>query len=401
MSMAQSRSTTSIVVLLTALAAIGPVSTDLYLPSLPTIGEAFGSTVSQAQLTLSFFIAGFAVGTLFYGPLSDRVGRRPALLAGMVLFTLASLACAFVESIEQLIALRFIEALGGCAGAVLSRAVVRDLFAREDAARMMSYMAAAMALAPAVAPVIGGWIHLAFGWRGQFFALAALGAALTMAASIYLGETNRQLNPQATEPTRLMRSVVHLFKHPAFLGYALTSGFSYGGLFSFISGGAFVVLGVLGVAPENFGFLFLFVAGGFVTGSLVGGKLTKHVGLLGMMRVGVWIGLAAGCVGLMLALMGITALPAVIAPVAFVFFSCALVFPNSTAGALNPFPEMAGTASSVASFIQMSLGAAVGAGVGMLLNDTTVPLFAVIVFTTACSVVVFYAMVVRAEKKTT
>jgi len=161
------------------------------------------------------------------------------------------------------------------------------------------------------------------------------------------------------------------------------------------------VLGVLGVAPENFGFLFLFVAGGFVTGSLVGGKLTKHVGLLGMMRVGVWIGLAAGCVGLMLALMGITALPAVIAPVAFVFFSCALVFPNSTAGALNPFPEMAGTASSVASFIQMSLGAAVGAGVGMLLNDTTVPLFAVIVFTTACSVVVFYAMVVRAEKKTT
>ena len=128
-SMAQKRSTTTIVVLLTLLAAIGPVSTDLYLPSLPSLAETLGASVSQTQLTLSFFMGGFAVGTLFYGPLSDRIGRRPALLIGMALYTLASLACAFATSVEQLIALRFVEALGGCAGAVLSRAVVRDLFA--------------------------------------------------------------------------------------------------------------------------------------------------------------------------------------------------------------------------------------------------------------------------------
>ncbi len=396
--MAQKRSTTTIVVLLTLLAAIGPVSTDLYLPSLPSLAETLGASVSQTQLTLSFFMGGFAVGTLFYGPLSDRIGRRPALLIGMALYTLASLACAFATSVEQLIALRFVEALGGCAGAVLSRAVVRDLFAREDAARVMSYMAGAMALAPAMAPMIGGWVHLTFGWRGQFYALAVLGTALTLAASAYLGETNKNLNAQATNPTQLMRHVGHLFTHRAFLGYALTSGFSYGGLFSFISGGAFVLIGVLGVAPENFGFLFVFVALGFVTGSLVGGRFTKRVGLLGMMKIGVWIGLAAGCSGLALALMGVMSLPAVIGPVAFVFLSCALVFPNSTAGALGPFPEMAGTASSVASFLQMLLGAIVGAIVGALLDHSATPLFAVIVCTTAMSVVVFYGIVLRAEK---
>lgn len=398
--MASPRSSATIVVLLTALVAIGPVSTDLYLPSLPLLGESLSANVSQTQLTLSIFIAGFAVGTLFYGPVSDRIGRRPTLLMGMVLFTGASFACAFAATIEQLIVLRFIEALGGCAGAVLSRAVVRDLFAREDAARVMSYMAGAMALAPALAPIIGGWVHVAFGWRGQFYALGLLGAGLTIAAIFLLGETNRHLNPLATNPTRLVRNVAQLLKHRAFLGFALTSGFSYGGLFSFISGGAFVVIGVLGVAPENFGFLFIFVAGGFVSGALIGGKLTKRVGILGMMTAGVWIGLAAGCIGLALALLGVTAIPAVIAPVSMVFFACALVFPNATAGALGPFAEMAGTASSVASCIQMAMGAAVGALVGVLFDGTTVPLFAVITATTLSAVLVFYGIVRRAELKT-
>ena len=216
-----------------------------------------------------------------------------------------------------------------------------------------------------------------------------------------LGETNKQLNPNATDPARLARNVAQLLRHRAFLGYALTSGFSYGGLFSFISGGAFVVIGVLGVAPENFGFLFLFVAGGFVSGSLIGGRLTKKVGILGMMKAGVWLGLSAGVIGLGLALAEIATIPAVIAPVSLVFFACALVFPNATAGALGPFPDMAGTASSVASFIQMSLGAIVGALVGLLFNGTTVPLFAVIVCTATAAVAVFYAVVLPAERNKT
>lgn len=332
------------------------------------------------------------------GPLSDRVGRRPALLGGMMIFTLASLACAYATSIEQLIVLRFVEAVGGCAGAVLSRAVVRDLFAREDAARIMSYMAGAMALAPALAPILGGWIHLAFGWRGQFVALAIFGALLAIAAALLLSETNKHLNPAATNPTRLIQNVGRLLRHRTFLGYAATTGLSYGGLFSFISGGAFVLIGVLGVAPENFGFLFMFVSVGFMSGALIGGRLTKRQGILRMMTAGVWIGVSAASVGLILALMGVTHLAAVIAPVSMVFFSCALVFPNATAGALGPFPDMAGTASSLVSFIQMGTGAIVGAIVGVLFNGTTIPLFAVIVCSTALATMVFYGVVLRAEK---
>jgi len=182
------------------------------------------------------------------------------------------------------------------------------------------------------------------------------------------------------------------------LGYALTSALSYGGLFSFISGGSFVLIDVLGIAPENFGYCFIFVAAGFVSGGLIGGRLTKKLGILRMMQMGVWIGVAAGVLGLGLALAGIVHIVAVVGPVSLVFFACAFVFPNALAGALAPFPEMAGTASSIAGSIQMGLGAGIGAMVGVLLDGTTVPLFGVITASTFCAVIVFYVIVRPAER---
>ncbi|MDX2144330.1 MAG: Bcr/CflA family multidrug efflux MFS transporter [Rhodospirillaceae bacterium] len=385
----------AVIPVLTAMVALGPVSTDLYLPSLPSIGSFFSASVSQTQLTLSVFMLGFAGGTLIYGPMSDRFGRRPLILAGLVLFAVSSIGCALAGSIEQLLALRLVQGIGSAAGVVLSRAVVRDLFAREEAARILSYMSGVMALAPALAPILGGWIHLGFGWRGQFAALTIMGVALLTAAKVLVVETNSSLNAQATRPATLVRNVARLLSHGGFIGYALTTGLSYGGLFSFISGGAFVVIGVLGVAPENFGYLFIFVAGGFVSGALIGGRLTKRLGIHAMMRAGVWIGLGAGLLGLGLAVAGVQTLPAVIGPVALVFFSCALVFPNAMAGAIAPFPDMAGTASSVASFLQMTVGALIGVAVGVLHDGTTVPLFAVIACSTLGALGVFYTVIRR------
>lgn len=379
--------------------AVGPVSTDLYLPSLPSIGAAFGASVSATQLTLSVFIAGFALGTLIYGPLSDRFGRRPMMLVGMAVFTAGSIGCAGATSIEALIAWRLIEAVGGGAGPVLARAVVRDLFAREDAARVLSYMGAAMALAPAVAPMVGGWIHTGLGWRGHFWALAAVGGGLLSLAWLMVAETNRTPDPAGARPARIARNLMTLAANRAFIGFAATAGFSYGGLFSFISGGAFVVIGVLGVAPENFGFLFVFVAGGFVAGSMLGGKLARRLGLARMIEVGVWTGAAAAAAGLALALAGVATPASVIAPVAAVFFGCALVFPSAMAGAIGPFPHMAGTASSATGFVQMTIGAAMGAVVGALLDGTIWPLFAVILASSVVALVLFYAVIRPTEAR--
>ncbi|MCB2106288.1 MAG: Bcr/CflA family multidrug efflux MFS transporter [Rhodobacteraceae bacterium] len=383
---------------LTAMVALGPISTDLYLPSLPSIGTALGASVSATQLTLSVFIAGMAIGTLIYGPLSDRFGRRPLILLGLMVFAAGSVGCAFAPTIGWLLFWRFVEAVGGSAAPVLARAIVRDLYSRSDAARVMSFMAAAMALAPAVAPIIGGWVHLTLGWRGHFWILTFLGIVATGLAWRLVAETNRQPDAGATRPARLARNIGELFRHRGFNGFMLTTTFSYSGLFSFISGGAFVVITVLGVAPENFGFLFIFAAFGFVAGGTLGGRITRKFGLMRMIEMGVWIGVAAGIAGLGLALADIATPVSVIAPVAVVFFSCAFVFPNATAGAIGPFPHMAGTASSVLGFVQMGTGAATGFLVGAAFNNTTVPLFAIITGAMILSLATFYTVAKPAER---
>lgn len=383
--------TLAMLVLMTAMVAIGPVSTDLYLPSLPTVGVALAATVAEVQLTLGVFMGGFALGTLIYGPVSDRFGRRATMLTGLGMFAAASLACAAADTISQLVAWRLAEGLAGAAAPIVSRAVVRDLYQREQAARVLSYMAGAMALAPAVAPVLGGWIHLGFGWRGHFWVLAGGGLLLLICAIKVIPETNLHRDPLALMPSRLLGNVIRLFRHPTFAGFAFTGGFAYGGLFSFISGGSFVLIGTIGVAPENFGFLFMIVAGSFVTGGFVGGRLVSRFGSVAMIRAGVWIGLIGGASGLTLSFFGVASIAAVVAPSAAVFFAFALVNPNCVAGAIAPFPEIAGTAASVGGFTQMATGAAIGSLVGPLFDGTARPMFAVMTTTMLLAVVMFYA----------
>lgn len=385
---------TAILIVLTALVALGPTSTDLYLPSVPSLATHFESSISQAQLTLSAFTFGMAVGTLLYGPASDRFGRRPPLIVGLVVYTLANVACAMADGIGQLIALRFASAVGGCAGAVIARAIVRDLFGRDEAARALSYMSAAMALCPALAPIFGGFVHVTYGWRGQFVVLAIVGAVLGFAA-LLLPETNRLRNPGAVDPGRIARNIATFFRHRVFVGCVLLAALGYGGLFSFISASSFVVTGVLGVAPRNFGYLFMFVSVGFMTGALVGGRLSRRYGIAGLLTAGAWTAAAAGLGGLALSLAGVVTIPAVIGPVALTFFSAALVLPSAMAGAMAPFPDLAGTASSTLSGLQMASAAAIGAITGLMLDGTTVPLFIVTALTGVLQLVVLYVIVRR------
>jgi len=370
--------------------ALGPLSTDLYLPSLPSLTETLSTSVSRVQATMSAFIAGFAVATVIYGPLSDRFGRPKILLAGLSVFVLGSLGCMVANSIESLIWWRFVQAVGGCAGPVLVRAVVRDVYERDQAARFLAYIASAMALAPAIAPIIGGWLHVEFGWRSHFVALSALGLLFILAILTLLRETNTRKDPSATNARRIATNVAIMVRDPGFLSFSLTLTFSYGALFSFISIGAFVLIDVLGVAPNRFGFLFFFVALGYASGGILSGRLVPRLGIARLIQIGVVFGLTISSAGLIFAAYGVQLIAVVVVPIVGVFFACGFVLPNATAGALMPFPEFAGTASSAISFLQMSGGALIGFLAGWLHDGTTLPLFAVIVSSWCCAAAIYF-----------
>lgn len=369
-----------IAVLLTMLVAFGPICTDLYLASLPDMARDLATSSTMVQLTLSAFVGGFAVMQLAYGPLSDRFGRRPLLLGGIAVYLAASVYCAFAPTIEALIAGRFVQAVGACCGPVLGRAVVRDLFAREQAARVMSYMASAMALGPLVAPTIGGWFHTLFGWRSNFGLLALFGVALLVLVWRILGETNRHKDPQALDPGRLLAGYRELLTHRLFLGYVLTLTAGFGGLFSFISASSFVLIDVMGMQPSHFGFAFAMASGGYVLGGFAGAKLTHRFGIERMVAAGTVACASAGLVLAAVAWSGIarpgttSGVLMLMAPMMAYFAACALVLPNATAGAIAPFPRNAGTASSVMGFVQMAGGAAAGWLVGHLYDGTARPL---------------------------
>lgn len=364
----------AVAALLTALVAFGPISTDLYLASLPDMARDFGVGIGHAQLTLSVFLVGFAVAMPVYGPLSDRFGRRPVILAGVIIYLVGSLACMLAPSMEVLVASRFLQAAGACCGPVVGRAVVRDVYPREQAARVMSYMASAMALAPFAAPILGGWLHSLLGWRSNFVLLALFGLALLVAVWRWLEETNAHKDVGALSPLTMAANYRILLGDRRVLGYAATVALVYGGMFAFISAASFVLIEVLGLAPATFGFGFAVVISGYIAGGLVAGRQTARLGIDRMILIGT-VGCAlAGFAALALAWSGVVALAAVLLPLMVYFMSAALVLPNATAAAIAPHPRMAGTASALVGFIQMVAGSLAGWLHAATFDHTTRPL---------------------------
>ena len=346
--------------LLTGLVAFGPVSTDLYLASLPDMGRYFDTSVEMVQMTLSVFLLGFAVSMLLYGPLSDRFGRRRVILGGVVVYVIGSLACLLSSSIEMLIASRFLQAVGACCGPVVGRAVVRDVYPRDQAAKVMSYMASAMALAPFVAPILGGWFHTLFGWRANFILLGLFGLLLLAGTWRWLDETNHHPDPHALSPLRMAGNYRALLTDRQVLGYVLVVSCTFAGMFSFISASSFVLIDVLGLPPAYFGFGFATVVAGYIVGGFVAGKWTHRVGLDRMIGIGVTGAALSGVACLVLAWSGVQTLPAVLLPLMVFFLSGAMVIPNGSAGAIAPHPRMAGAASAALGFVQMVSGSLAG-----------------------------------------
>ena len=364
--------------LLTTLVALGPLATDLYLPALPGMTAEFATDVARVQLTLSVFLIGFAVAQLFYGPLSDRYGRRPAMLFGLLLYLASSLACMLAPSIDALIAARFFQALGACAGPVLGRAIVRDVYGPVQAARVLAYISGAMAIAPMIGPFIGGWLTVWFGWRANFAALALFSAVQTAVVFRLLGESNAHKDPLATRPHRLLGNFRELIAGRAYLGYLLCAAFGYAALFSFISGSSFVLIGLHGLTPQWFGASFGLVVTGYIVGTLLTGRHTLRLGTSRMVMMGALLGTAAGSLMAVLALAGVESVWAILLPMFVFMVATGLVMPNAIGGALAPYPKMAGAASALMGFVQMSLAAAVGIAVGHAYDRSAVPMTAAI-----------------------
>lgn len=360
--------------LIVALTSVGPLSTDFYLPALPAIAQALGSDSGGAQLTLSAYMIGFGSGQLIIGPLSDRYGRRPVMMWGTLVFVLASAACALAGTVETLVLARFVQALGACVGPVLGRAVVRDVYGPHEAARVLSHVSTATALAPLLAPVFGGWLSAQFGWRSTFIVLTGYGLALILLARVVLQETNLQPDLQAMHPRRMLANYATLLRDRRYLGALLVGCGAFTALFAFISGSAFVYIGIYRMSPEQMGIAFGANVTGYMISSTLSARYSRRVGSERMILFGAVFGSLAGLLMVGLNLAGVYSLAAVMGPMWLVTFAVGLVLPNSAALGLMDYPRMAGSAASMMGFAQMGLASGVGMVVGHKLSDSVLPL---------------------------
>lgn len=379
--------------LLTALVALGQISTSIYIPSLPFLVDALDATASDVNLTLSVFLCGFAICQLVYGPLSDRFGRRPVLMLGVGLYVAASFACVFAASIEMLIAGRLVQGLTACSGPVLGRAIVRDIYGPTRSAKAMATIGVALAISPAVAPIIGGYLQLWFGWRANFVFLGMVGISILAAVAALLAETNPHRDPRALDPGRLLAAVRALVTDRRYWGYTLSVAFVFAGLMAFTAGAPFVFIDGLGMSPERFGMLSVFNVTGFVAGSLAAVRLTPRLGIDRLLLAGVGLGLAGGGVMAAIAGAGHVGVVAIIAPMTVFAVGLGIVLPNGIAGALAPFPRIAGSASALLGFVQMIIAGGASLAVGRFAHGIPLPMAMVIAFTSAAAFAAFTMLV--------
>ena len=381
--------TSGLTVLLAFLTGLGPLSTDIYLASMPFIGAALQASPGEVQLTLSAYLVGFAFGQVFYGPLSDKYGRRPVLLAGFALYFVATLACIVSGSIETLIAARVVQAVGAAGPIILARAIVRDLYEGARAGRQLSVMSTIQGFTPICAPVLGGLLQSLFDWRATFVAMALLGGALGLAVILLLPETNRHRHDGPISPATVLTSFAIVLRNPAYRSYLLLQAFSYNGIFAFLSGSSYVLQRVYGFNAIAFGLIFAACSISFVSGTYIGARIVARRGLDRMIGLGATFLLIGGIAQLVLVYLFPTTVAALIVPEMLFFLGVGFMLPNTMAAAMSPFPERAGAASSLMGFAQMTSAAVVGWIMGVYLGGTAMPLVIVMAIAGVGSFAVF------------
>ena len=361
--------------LLAALTGLTALSIDMSLPAMPQLQQAFGAGVSAVQLTLSVFLAGFALGQVFCGPLSDRFGRRPVLVAGLALFTVAGFVCAGSTSLQMLVAFRFVQGMGASVGPVVARAIVRDRFDARRSAAVLSQMTQVMIVAPLLAPTLGGYMLVYLGWPSIFLVLGASGALMTLLCWRYLPETSTSKPEQTDDETTGAGSLRGLLAHRASLRQALTTCFAYAGMFAYVSASPFILMEVFGVEEQNFGYFFALTAAALLVSATVNRSLLRRrTPSLVILRRGVLVVFAAGLALGLAAWLGFGGLAGVLLPMMAYMFGQGLLMPNATAAAMEPHGQSAGLISSLMGGLQTGGGALAGYLVGAFYDHTPLSL---------------------------
>jgi len=345
------------------MSALGPMALNIFMPSMPGLAKYFVVDYGLVQMTLTLYLIGLGAAQLVYGPLSDRYGRRPVLLWGLGIYCVGSLACVFAPSITLLMLGRALQAIGGCAGLVLGRAIIRDLYDRDRSAAMIGYVTMAMSLAPMLSPALGGYLDTLAGWRASFAFCSLAGLAVYIWVILTLPETLAQRG-EGEGAASLIRGYGMLLRSPLFCSYALQTAFTSGVFFAFIAGAPFVVVTVMGQPASEYGLWFIIVSIGYLIGNFFTGRYAARVGINRMLAVGAAIGMI-GIVALALASwLTALSLPGIFLPMMVVALSNGLTLPNGTAGAISVNPRAAGAAAGLSGALQMLTGAAAALLVG-------------------------------------
>lgn len=370
--------------------ALGPFAMQIFLPALPLIQDSFQVTAAKAQLVFSLSAFAIAVATLFYGPFSDKFGRRPAMLAGIIVFSIGSLVCAVAPTIDWLIFGRIVQAAGGCAGMVLSRAVIRDVYDRDQSATAIAYVTMAMVAAPMIAPALGGVLTDFAGWRMVFWISIVVGAGVWLAAFICLPETHPPEQQADRRATRMIDGFAQLLRSPAFLAYALQAAFSMSVFFAFLGGAPYIMLKVFGLSASEYGLYFMSISGAFMAGNFMAARLTRLFGIDRMIIAGSIGTFTGALVSLVLALVLDLGPWGIFGPMMLTAFSQGLAVPNAQAAVVGVYPNIAGTASGLGGFVQMTIASSMAQIVGSIQSGSALPM--VIGMTFAASMALFCAL---------
>ena len=379
-----------LILILGLLTAIGPFSIDMYLPAFPDIAKSLHTSVSQVMLSLSSFFIGISAGQLLYGPLLERFGRKKPIYIGLVIYLLASIGCAMGTSVHALIIFRLLQALGGCAGMVAARAVVRDLFEAKENAKIFSWLMLVVAISPIIAPTLGGYVTALFGWRYVFAVLIGIDIVIIAGVYFLLPESKKPDPHFSLKAGSIIKNFAGILKHPQFYTYTLTGAIAYAGLYAYISGSPYVFMEIFRVNEKQYGLIFSVLAMG-----VIGSAQLNHFVLrkYSSEQVITTATIGQSIIGIMLAVVSYAGWGDLYSTIFLIFlFLCGqgFIFPNASALSLAPFPHTAGSASALMGAIQMGIGAGASALVSILHNGTQVPMAVVMACCAFAAFLIFF-----------